>query len=93
MPVLKSRLLHSDRRPQLQRRQQSRRVAPARCKLDSSTRLIAPAPGSRLRFGVGLTNVRSRLKQLYGDQSSLELNGGDGRGCEAIITIPLRSSH
>ena len=51
------------------------------------------APGSRLRFGVGLTNVQSRLKQLYGDESSLELTGGDGRGCEAIITIPLRSSH
>ena len=52
-----------------------------------------PTPGSRLRFGVGLTNVQSRLKQLYGDESSLELTGGDGRGCEAIITIPLRSSH
>ena len=52
-----------------------------------------PAPGSRLRFGVGLTNVQSRLKQLYGDASSLELTGGNGRGCEAIITIPLRSSH
>ena len=52
-----------------------------------------PAPGSRLRFGVGLTNVRSRLKQLYGDEASLELTGCDGRGCEAIITIPLRSSH
>jgi two-component system, LytTR family, sensor kinase len=52
-----------------------------------------PAAGSRLRFGVGLTNVQSRLKQLYGDESSLELASGEGRGCEAIITIPLRSSH
>jgi two-component system LytT family sensor kinase len=52
-----------------------------------------PAPRSRLRFGVGLTNIKSRLKQLYGDESSLELTGGNGRGCEAIITIPLRSSH
>jgi LytS/YehU family sensor histidine kinase len=51
-----------------------------------------PVPGSRLRLGVGLTNIQSRLKQLYGDESSLELTGGDGRGCEAIITIPLRSS-
>jgi two-component system LytT family sensor kinase len=51
------------------------------------------APGSRPRFGVGLTNVQSRLKQLYGEESSLELTRGDGRGCEAIITIPLRSSH
>ena len=52
-----------------------------------------PATASRLRFGVGLTNIQSRLKQLYGDKASLELTGGDGRGCEAIITIPLRSSH
>jgi two-component system LytT family sensor kinase len=52
-----------------------------------------PAPGARLRLGVGLTNVQSRLKQLYGNESSLELTGGDGRGCEAVITIPLRSSH
>jgi two-component system, LytTR family, sensor kinase len=56
-----------------------------------------PAPGSRLRFGVGLTNVQSRLKQLYGDESSLkltslELTRADGRGCEAIITIPLHHS-
>jgi two-component system, LytTR family, sensor kinase len=52
-----------------------------------------PAPGSRVRFGVGLSNVQSRLKQLYGESSSLELIGGDGRGCEAVITIPLRSAH
>jgi two-component system LytT family sensor kinase len=52
-----------------------------------------PAPASLLRFGVGLSNVQSRLKQLYGDQSSLELTGGgDGRGCETIITLPLRRS-
>ena len=52
-----------------------------------------PGPAPRPRFGVGLTNIQSRLKQLYGDESSLELTGGDGRGCEAIITIPLRNSH
>ncbi len=52
-----------------------------------------PPPGARLQFGVGLTNVQSRLKQLYGNESSLQLTGGDGRGCEAIITIPLRSYH
>ena len=51
-----------------------------------------PPAGSRLRFGVGLANIQSRLKQLYGDESSLELTGRNGRGCEAIITIPLRSS-
>jgi two-component system LytT family sensor kinase len=35
----------------------------------------------------------ARLKQLYGDNnSSLDLTGGDGRGCEVTITIPLRSA-
>jgi hypothetical protein len=43
MPVLKSCLLHSDRRPQLQCRPRSRGTAQARCRLDSSIRLIAPA--------------------------------------------------
>lgn len=52
-----------------------------------------PAPASLLRFGVGLSNVQSRLKQLYGDESSLELTGRDGRGCEAVIALPLRRLH
>jgi two-component system, LytTR family, sensor kinase len=52
-----------------------------------------PGPATRLRFGVGLSNVQSRLKQLYGNDSSLELTNNNGRGCEAIITIPFRSSH
>jgi len=43
MPILKSRLLHPRRRPQLQCRPRSRGTAQARCKLDTSTRLIAPA--------------------------------------------------
>jgi len=51
-----------------------------------------PGPALGSPFGVGLTNVQSRLKQLYGDESSLELTGCDGRGCQAIIILPLRSS-
>ena len=57
-----------------------------------SVRDDGPGPAPPLRFGVGLGNVQSRLKQLYGDASSLELTGGNGRGCEAILTIPLRNS-
>src|SRR5260370_2661458 len=52
-----------------------------------------PAPGSRLRFVVRLTNVQSRLKQLYGDESSPELTVGDGRCCWAVMTVRLRRSH
>jgi hypothetical protein len=43
MPVVKSRLLHPRRYPQLQRRPESRQTAQLRCKLDIPTRLIAPA--------------------------------------------------
>jgi hypothetical protein len=55
--------------------------------------LASPAGG-----GVGLTNVRSRLERLYGDQGRLELltpAGSDGRprtGVLARVTIPYRAS-
>jgi two-component sensor histidine kinase len=56
------------------------------------------APPSASGGGVGLTNVRSRLDRLYGEQGRLELlapAGTDGRprqGVLARITIPYRRS-
>jgi hypothetical protein len=70
MPILKSRLFHSDRRPQLQRRKQSRRVAPARCKLDSSTRLIAPAHTLSLPT---LEGIKDRFEFSLGSETALPL--------------------
>lgn len=43
MSLHQNRMLDPRRRPQLQRRPRSRRAAQARCKLDTPTRLIAPA--------------------------------------------------
>ena len=46
--------------------------------------------------GVGLTNVRSRLERMYGEQGRLELltptseNGQPGHGVLARVTIPYR---
>jgi hypothetical protein len=62
MPVLKSSLLHPDRRPQRTYRPKPGRAAQARCKLDTSTRLIAPThtltlptlKGVKDRFGFSL---------------------------------------
>jgi hypothetical protein len=62
MPVLKSSLLHPDRRPPRPYRQKPGRTAQARCRLDTSTRLIAPAhtltlpslEGVKDRFGFSL---------------------------------------
>jgi len=39
--------------------------------------------------GVGLRNVRDRLRMLYGDDASLTLVPGDGQGTEACLRVPL----
>ena len=40
--------------------------------------------------GVGLSNTRHRLRQLYGDAQRLELSGGASGGFEVFIAIPFR---
>ena len=42
------------------------------------------------RRGVGLTNIRSRLEQLYGAQHRFKLESQAGRGVLVRITIPFR---
>lgn len=73
MPVLKSRLLHPRRRPQLQRRPESRRVAQARCKLDTSTCLIAPAHTLSLPT---LEDVKDRFEFSLGCEAAVPLARG-----------------
>jgi LytS/YehU family sensor histidine kinase len=38
--------------------------------------------------GIGLTNTRARLAELYGDASALELEGAPGRGTRVRLSIP-----
>jgi LytS/YehU family sensor histidine kinase len=45
-------------------------------------------PGRR---GIGLSNTRSRLSHLYGENFSLELAKVDGGGLEARVEIPFRT--
>ena len=42
--------------------------------------------------GVGLKNTRARLAALYGEDGRLEVEGTNGGGVQADITIPLRPS-
>lgn len=42
------------------------------------------------RAGIGLSNTRSRLRQLYGDQQSFELRSISSTGVTVRITLPLR---
>jgi signal transduction histidine kinase len=38
--------------------------------------------------GVGLSNTRARLRELYGSLSTLELDGGPGRGTRVRVSVP-----
>lgn len=42
--------------------------------------------------GVGLANVRARLKQLYGDAARLDLANGAAGGCELTVEMPAREA-
>src|SRR5262249_20031733 len=44
-----------------------------------------------LKEGIGLSNTRSRLRHLYGEDARLELAGAPGGGLEARIEIPYRT--
>ena len=42
--------------------------------------------------GVGITNTRARLNQLYGDEGSLTLARAAEGGTIAVITLPMREA-
>jgi len=40
--------------------------------------------------GIGLANTRARLRQLYGEYASLDVDNGDERGVVVTMTFPFR---
>ena len=51
-----------------------------------------PEPGlGQPREGIGLSNTRSRLRHLYGEQFHFELVEADGGGLEARLEIPYHT--
>ena len=54
---------------------------------DSGPGLIGIA---RENAGVGLSNTRKRLEQLYGDQFSLDMRNGDNGGVVVTISLPFQ---
>ena len=51
-----------------------------------------PADWQATHTGVGLSNLRTRLKILHGDASELRLRGLDTGGVEVVVTLPLREA-
>jgi sensor histidine kinase YesM len=50
------------------------------------------AGNGELKEGVGLSNTRARLKELYGAAASLELRPGTTGGLSAEIRLPWRTA-
>ena len=53
---------------------------------------LASSPKGVLKEGVGLTNTRSRLKELYGGRASFEFKPGKAGGFSAEIRMPWRAA-
>jgi two-component system LytT family sensor kinase len=51
---------------------------------------LAASSKGQVKEGVGLSNTRSRLKELYGGRASLELKPGNAGGFSVEIQIPWR---
>jgi LytS/YehU family sensor histidine kinase len=43
------------------------------------------------RTGLGLSNLRARLKILHGDDTQLDLRPADTRGTEVIVRLPFET--
>ncbi len=53
---------------------------------------LATSPEFELSEGIGLSNTRARLKQLYGSSASLTVNNAPSRGAVARIRLPLQTN-
>ncbi len=55
-----------------------------------------PGLGSRgdevTREGIGLSNTRLRLRELYGDAGTLTIAGAEGQGTEVTVQVPRREA-
>jgi len=46
---------------------------------------------TKFKEGIGLTNTRARLQQLYGEDFQFELGNSSGKGFVVNLVIPFRS--
>lgn len=45
------------------------------------------------RDGVGLSNTRARLRQLYGEHHQFQIDSTEGKGCRVTLAVPLAGSY
>ena len=52
---------------------------------------LMPLKGKPCTYGIGLTNIRTRLQQLYGDAHEFTIDFSGGDVCKVTIKIPLHA--
>jgi hypothetical protein len=52
---------------------------------------LMPLKGKPCTYGIGLTNIRTRLQQLYGDAHEFTIDFSAGDVCKVTIRIPLHA--
>jgi LytS/YehU family sensor histidine kinase len=62
-----------------------------RLKLEVSDNGVGLSPDRKLEEGVGLSNTRARLKQLYGDGHRFALSAGPDGGLAVCLELPFRA--
>ncbi len=60
-------------------------------KLEVRDNGVGLSPGRELREGVGLSNTRARLRQLYGERHRLALSEEPGGGLAVCLELPFRA--
>jgi signal transduction histidine kinase len=60
-------------------------------KLEVRDNGVGLPPGRKLEEGVGLSNTRARLKQLYGDRHRFELTEEPGGGLAVFLELPFHA--
>jgi len=58
---------------------------------DDGPGFSSEGPVEKHSTGIGLTNTRARLKQLYGEEARLTTGNGEPRGAVVTITIPYHA--
>jgi len=93
-PIVENALEHG-----IARRAGAGRVAIEAARDGSQLRLTVTDDGAGMRAtgqfpveGIGLGNTRERLRELYGNDQSLELEAREPNGLQVTATVPLRTA-
>ena len=61
-------------------------------KLEVRDNGVGASPGRQPKEGVGLSNTRARLRQLYGERHRFELRAAPGGGLTVCLELPFHSA-